>query len=73
MSETSESPSPAKVYPASKERDRWMVDPPRTSADRESRAFTGPNAQVMALDFAFNQYGQARVFHWIGSATASRR
>ncbi|MBV8399425.1 MAG: hypothetical protein JOZ58_01735 [Acetobacteraceae bacterium] len=42
-----------------------MVDPPRTSPDREVRAFTGPNAQEMALGFAFERYGQARVFHWV--------
>jgi hypothetical protein len=57
--------SPAKVYPASEERDRWMVEPPRTGLDRDVRAFSGPNAQVMALGFAFERYGQARVFSWV--------
>ena len=38
-----------------------MVDPPRTSPDREARAFTGPNAQVMALGFAFERLKLHRV------------
>jgi hypothetical protein len=57
-----------KVYPASRERDRWLVEPPRTGLDRDIRAFSGPNAQVMALGFAFERYGQARVFSWVRQA-----
>jgi hypothetical protein len=52
----------AKVYPASDDPGRWIVEPPREAEAGEHRSFTGPRANYMALEFAYEVYGKARFF-----------
>ena len=53
---------PAKVYPASKEADAWIVEPPvdDASAVVAPRTFTGRSALLQALQHAHDIYGCAR-------------
>jgi hypothetical protein len=55
---------PARVYPAPEVRDRWIVEAPVTTAARrqEPHFFTGPNAQNLALRYAYEEFGSARFF-----------
>ena len=45
-------------------RDRWVVEAPVTTAARKEKPhfFTGPNAQNLALRYAYEEFGSARFF-----------
>jgi hypothetical protein len=52
----------AKVYRA-KQTEDWIVEPPRDRvADVDKMVFTGPQAQQLALTFAYETFGNARFF-----------
>lgn len=56
---------PAKVYPASQQRDCWVVEAPRDAAASEpTRRFSGAEAQRRAVQFACEAFGGARLFFW---------
>lgn len=54
---------PAKVYPASDRRDRWVVEAPgHTPAPEHVRLFSGTGARHRAVRFAHEAFGGARLF-----------
>jgi hypothetical protein len=54
-------PEPARVFPAPGADGCWMVEaPPATGA--EPVLFSGPNAQKLALRYAYEAFGSARFF-----------
>lgn len=55
---------PARVYPAAEVRDRWIVEAPVTTdaLRQKPHFFTGPNAQSLALRYAYEEFGGARFF-----------
>ena len=56
-------PGSAKVYPAVKEADGWVVEAPvYAAASDELRTFTGPTALSQALEYAHHTYGAALCF-----------
>lgn len=54
---------PARVYPAPDATGRWIVEAPTAAATaREPMLFSGPNAQKLALRYAYEVFGRARFF-----------
>jgi hypothetical protein len=54
---------PARVYPAPDSDGCWIVEAPVIAAPaREPLLFTGPNAQKLALRYAYEEFGSARFF-----------
>jgi hypothetical protein len=55
---------PARVYPSPGRPDRWVVEAPAAAnaAAREPVVFNGPNAQSLALRYAYEAFGSARFF-----------
>lgn len=52
----------SKVYRA-EEADSWVVEPPRDKLPIEDKIiFTGPQAQKLALTYAYERFGNARFF-----------
>ena len=51
---------PARVYPAPDATGRWIVEAP--AAATEPMLFSGPNAQKLALHYAYEVFGRARFF-----------
>lgn len=53
---------PAKVYPACKDADDWVVEGPCLDIEERSerKTFTGANALVQALAYAHATYGSAQ-------------
>ena len=51
---------PARVYPAPDTDGCWLVEAPATTA--APRRFSGPNAQKLALRYAYEAFGSARFF-----------
>jgi len=54
-------PVPAKVYPASSDRQEWVVEPPSSgeSVIGTPKAFAGSAALLRALEYAHLTYGGA--------------
>jgi hypothetical protein len=52
---------PARVYPAPDAPGRWIVEAPATAA-AAPMLFSGPNAQKLALRYAYEAFGRARFF-----------
>jgi hypothetical protein len=54
---------PARVYPAPDATGRWVVEAPAAVARTpEPILFSGPNAQKLALRYAYEVFGRARFF-----------
>jgi hypothetical protein len=54
---------PARVYPAPDADGCWLVEAPTAAAAApEPLLFSGPNAQKMALRYAYEAFGSARFF-----------
>ena len=55
---------PAKVYPAFKDAEDWVVEPPTDgiAAIVETKTFTGRAALLRALEYAYCNYGNALYF-----------
>jgi hypothetical protein len=53
---------PARVYPAPDATGRWVVEAPAAAAAPEPMLFSGPNAQKLALRYAYEAFGRARFF-----------
>ncbi len=53
--------TPARVYPAFKDAEDWIVEPPTvdTSDTIETKTFTGRSALLKALEYACYNYGSA--------------
>jgi hypothetical protein len=52
---------PARVFPAPGADGCWMVEPPPATG-AEPVLFSGPNAQKLALRYAYEVFGSARFF-----------
>ena len=53
---------PARVYPAPGADGCWIVEAPVAAMAAEPRLFSGPNAQKLALRYAYEAFGSARFF-----------
>ena len=53
---------PARVYPAPDAADCWMVEAPAAASAAAPMLFSGPNAQKLALCYAYEAFGCARFF-----------
>jgi len=59
---------PPRVYRADGETELWIVDPPAQTqphtacTQAEKVTFTGPRAQIQALRYAYETFGNARFF-----------
>jgi hypothetical protein len=53
---------PARVYPAPGAKGCWMVEAPAGSTAPAPMMFSGPNAQKLALRYAYEAFGAARFF-----------
>ena len=53
---------PARVYPAPDAADCWMVEAPAAASAAATMLFSGPNAQNLALRYAYEAFGCARFF-----------
>ena len=55
---------PARVYPSPDAPDRWVVEAPQAASEaiRSPVEFSGPNAQNLALRYAYEAFGGARFF-----------
>ncbi len=52
------------MYPAHSSPEQWFVEAPpgRTTPQGDRKVFSGPNAQVVALIYAYESFGNARLF-----------
>jgi hypothetical protein len=53
---------PARVYRAPDAADCWMVEAPAAASAPAPILFSGPNAQNLALRYAYEAFGCARYF-----------
>ena len=53
---------PPRVYPAPEATGCWMVEAPAAAAAPAPMLFSGPNAQKLALRYAYEAFGCARFF-----------
>jgi hypothetical protein len=53
---------PARVYPAPDAAGCWMVEAPAAASAPAPLLFSGPNAQKLALRYAYEAFGAARFF-----------
>jgi hypothetical protein len=53
---------PARVYPAPDAADCWIVEAPSAATRPKPLLFSGPNAQKLALRYAYEVFGSARFF-----------
>ncbi|HLB98533.1 MAG TPA: hypothetical protein VJK90_12755 [Acetobacteraceae bacterium] len=53
---------PARVYPAPDTDGCWLVEAPAAAAAGAPLRFSGPNAQKLALRYAYEAFGSARFF-----------
>jgi hypothetical protein len=55
---------PARVYPSPDAPNHWVVEAPsrRTALPAAPMLFSGPNAERLALQYAYEEFGGARFF-----------
>ena len=53
---------PARVYPAPDADGCWLVEAPAAAQAFAPLLFSGPNAQRLALRYAYEAFGSARFF-----------
>lgn len=53
---------PARVYPAPDADGCWLVEAPAAACAPPPLRFSGPNAQKLALRYAYEAFGSARFF-----------